>query len=345
MVLKAFFQWWARSLAELLPGQAAADGAPRHALLLDFAGPDGRSLGVTLRQRHGERAIGCYPMTDAGVAEMHVAMRGAGRLPAVALRLPAGTMLERQIALPLAAERDVAGALRYEMDRVTPFRPEDTFWSWDIAHRDRARGRLQLQLRLIPRAAVERALKVAAAAGIPVTLLEGRGADGHYHAIAITAPEWRPWQRHVLRAGTMACAGFAAAIVATPFIRQSLVRTDIEAQAAALQPRMREAQALRERLARDAASGDAVAATQAEFGDALKVLAAATDVLPDDTWLSDFVLKQRQITLRGQSANAARLIAVLSADAALRNPSFAAPVTRAAGGGPDLFTIAAEAAP
>jgi general secretion pathway protein L len=75
------------------------------------------------------------------------------------------------------------------------------------------------------------------------------------------------------------------------------------------------------------------------------VLHALTAVLPDNTFLTDLTLKQRQIALRGQSANAALLISALSAEPSLRNPSFAAPVTRAASGGSDLFAIAAEAAP
>jgi general secretion pathway protein L len=123
------------------------------------------------------------------------------------------------------------------------------------------------------------------------------------------------------------------------------MRAEVEARIAALQPRLREAEALQQRLDQAVASGSILAAAQAEFGDALAVLDALTAVLPDDTFLTDLTLKQRQVALRGQSANAARLIAALSAEPALRNPSFAAPVTRAAGGGPDLFAIAAEAAP
>jgi hypothetical protein len=54
--------------------------------------------------------------------------------------------------------------------------------------------------------------------------------------------------------------------------------------------------------------------------------------------------------LRGRSSDqrsggAARLIALLAADPAIRNPAFSAPVVRDEAGHADLFSIQAEIAP
>ena len=63
------------------------------------------------------------------------------------------------------------------------------------------------------------------------------------------------------------------------------------------------------------------------------------------------VLQGRSVTLNGRSAVAARLIPALAAHPALRNPAFAAPVTREGGqgrdrsGGGEGFTSRAGAAP
>jgi general secretion pathway protein L len=79
-------------------------------------------------------------------------------------------------------------------------------------------------------------------------------------------------------------------------------------------------------------------------GDVLQTVATVTRILPDDTFLTDFSLRERQMTLSGRSASAPRLITGLSADPAIRNTAFAAPVTRIEGATADLFSIKAEIA-
>ncbi|HYZ64615.1 MAG TPA: PilN domain-containing protein, partial [Acetobacteraceae bacterium] len=66
--------------------------------------------------------------------------------------------------------------------------------------------------------------------------------------------------------------------------------------------------------------------------------------LPDDTYLYELSLRDRVLTVSGQSAAAARLIPLLAADPAVRNPAFAAPVTRNETTGAESFSIRAEIA-
>ncbi len=77
----------------------------------------------------------------------------------------------------------------------------------------------------------------------------------------------------------------------------------------------------------------------------MQALAAVTDALPDDTWVTDLTLHQRQVTLAGQSHEAVRLIGRLSSETALRNPAFTAPVTCSETGRGDLFSVSAELQP
>jgi len=93
------------------------------------------------------------------------------------------------------------------------------------------------------------------------------------------------------------------------------------------------------------AGADVLTAERARIGDVLQVLAAVTDIVPDDSWLTELSLHQGKLGISGQSPAAARLIPALAADPAFRNPAFAAPVTRAPDGHADLFVIRAELAP
>ena len=84
---------------------------------------------------------------------------------------------------------------------------------------------------------------------------------------------------------------------------------------------------------------------RSERATSLQILATITRILPDDTFLTDFALRDRQMTLSGRSASAPRLITGLSSDPAIRNTAFAAPVTRIEGATMDIFSIKAEIAP
>jgi general secretion pathway protein L len=142
----------------------------------------------------------------------------------------------------------------------------------------------------------------------------------------------------------MALAGLALLVVAGPFLRQSLDLAGAEHRLDALAPRMHEVDALRRRIAGAGAGGDAVARENRRLGDMLEALAAVTEILPDDSYLTEFTMRERKMTLSGQSASAPRLISALSADPRIRKPGFTAPVTRADSGHNDVFSISAELA-
>jgi general secretion pathway protein L len=112
----------------------------------------------------------------------------------------------------------------------------------------------------------------------------------------------------------------------------------------ALAPRMREVDALRRRISGAGAGGDAVANEQRRLGDVLEALAAITELLPDDSYLTEFTMRERKMTLSGLSASAPRLISALSSDPRISNPAFTAPVTRAENGHSDVFSIRADLA-
>ena len=141
------------------------------------------------------------------------------------------------------------------------------------------------------------------------------------------------------------CAALALVAVGLPFVQQALAARRVEAQIKRLSPDVDKAQALRRKVASGAMGADVLANQRAATGNALAVLATVTDVLPDDTHLTELTLRGRVLTLTGQSAAAARLISALSAASILRDPTFIAPVTRNEMAKADQFSIRAGLAP
>jgi general secretion pathway protein L len=262
--------------------------------------------------------LGRFSLDAAALAGLPAALRRRPRR--VVLRPPPGTLLEREAVLPLAARHDPGGVLRYELDRLTPFAPEEVFWTWRQEGRDAARGTLRLRVSLLPKAALQAPIEALRRAGLQPAGLEAGGRRRRTRAIpvgeAAGAPSRRreAWRRRGLAAAGVACGGLAVAAVALPFVLQSFALAAADRHIEALRPRVAEAEALRRRMADAKGGQDAFAAERARVGDALRAIAALTEILPDDTWLTELTLRQRKLTMAGRSAGAARLIGLLSAD-------------------------------
>lgn len=344
-MLEEFAAWWLAQWRDLLPERLRGGSLDRAPVLL--AVPDRleapAAFTIALREAGREEVLG---VLAPGVTPASL-LGGRPRPPHVLLRVPAGQVLSRDVALPLAAERDPASVLAFEMDRLTPFGAAELRWGFAVARRDRAAGRLLLRLSLVPREAVEAALTALASLGLRADALEGADADGARRRIPLAADGGRTLRReHALAIGAWACVGALAVLaIAVPFLRQEWALAAASHRIAEFRPAVRQADAIRARIDSATAGSDVLAAATRDTGDALTTLSSLTAAMPDDTFLTDLSMAGRKVTINGQSAAAAKLIGVLSANPAWRNPVFAAPVTRLETTRTDLFSIRAELAP
>lgn len=303
-------------------------------------GARGPHMLMTLRRGGRENLLGQFSAAGEGLA---AAVRALRRLPRrVILQLGPDVLLERPVELPLAAERDIDRVIGFEMDRLTPFAADEVVWQAAVIRRDHAQKRLMLRLSLVPRRAIQPWLDVLARAGLAPGWLELPNADGSLSRIAV-ADHVTPRPSRVFRIAASLVAALFLAVIITPFVTQYFARNTTERAIAALQPQVKRVEALRRQ--QTDASGDVLAAERARIGNVIQVLATLTDILPDDAWLTEFTLHQGKLNIAGQSPAAARLIPALAAEPSLRNPAFAAPVTRAPDGRTDLFVIHADLAP
>jgi general secretion pathway protein L len=142
-----------------------------------------------------------------------------------------------------------------------------------------------------------------------------------------------------------AFAALAVIALLLPPVLQEIALYQTDAAIENLQPNVKQVETLRRAIAAGDAGRDVLTREVERTGDILHVLATVTSILPDDTYLTDFALRERHMTISGRSASAPRLIAALSADPDIRNTAFAAPVTRVEGATADAFSIKADAGP
>ncbi len=345
MILE-FLAWWLGQLADFLPQglrRSAFDAAD--ALVFTPIGSlaqGAEAVSVDLRRSGKETSLGHFGIGTTGLAELP---RAASR--ASVLRIGDSEILTKTVTLPLAAERELEQVLAFEMDRETPFKAEDLYWIHRVIAVDRPNGRLSVRLSLVPKSTLDPLLTKLEQAGIRPTRLEI--SDGPDQGLSL------PLEgngRHVAHASArllwpaaVCCAALALAAVVTPFVRQEIALSSLEREVAGGRSAAAEADNLHKEIDRLSGSAGFIDSEREKAGRPLVVLAAATRILPDDTYLTEMELRQRKLTLSGRSAGAARLIGALAADREFRNPGFSAPVTRLEALRTELFTINAEIAP
>ena len=349
-IIREFLSWWVQQLAELLPERLRRpDVALADALLVV---PDGSldadppSIELLLRKRGQISRLGHFALDGPGIKSAQRAAALAGGPLPIQLRLPPGLLLEKHLTLPLAAERELVRVVGYEMDRETPFAADEVYWDSTVEHRDRVNGRLKLRLSLVPKAPLLTMIGGLQHAGLAPTALDVALPQGEMRRIALARGARRSGMvgARALPAAAIACAVLALIAAATPFVRQAIEFGRVDSRIAALQPSVDEAEALRRRIEGNTAGSDVLTEQRTRLGDVLKVLAAATQILPDDTHLTDFTMRQRKVNLNGQSAAAPKLIEALSSDPTFQNPTFVAPVTHT-DMTKDVFSISTEAKP
>ncbi len=338
-MIQEFFVWWGEQLASLVPDTLRRSfSSVDQIIALNY---DEGASSIEAELRNGTRGglLGRFSLDERGLSTLAAAIDRVRPGTKVLLQLPAGTLLEKQLQVPLAAQRDLMQVMRYELDRETPFSADEVYWAVAILGKDRTLGQMTTCLTLAVKAEVDSILDALRGAGINLAAIidrpDGRRIPfgGKTGVRALIADPTRAG-RGPLIGGLVAVLAITAII--GPFVRQDIAVSRVEARIAALQADADSALALRRQnggLGTDA--GD----PQSSVGNPLLILAAVTDALPDDTYLSDFTLHHRDISLMGQSRDAAALIQRLSDNSVVRDPGFSAPVTRDPGTGVDNFSI------
>jgi len=338
--MRSFFSWWFSQLAGLLPDIVKrASNQPADAAILEI---DSAAISLLIRSR-GVTAFAAQSSADeAGMGELAQALTAMSQKPPhLVLRLPSGQVLEKHLSLPLAARRDLRNVLGFEIDRETPFAREEIYWSHVLRKQDTVRGRLDVELFIVPRSLADPFIELARRAGLdPISIEVETGGGGtalipfKVEKSAARFVRERPLVPLAASAGAIALIGIAA-----PFLYQEWAIASADATIASLEAQAREALALRQSADRLTQTSAFLKQHSARNGGALATLAAVTRALPDDSYLTALNLHGDRLTMSGLSPAAADLVGVFAHLPAFREPAFDSPVVESENGDLESFTI------
>jgi general secretion pathway protein L len=259
------------------------------------------------------------------------------------LRIPGEDVLRPSLKLPNARASALDGALRYELENLTPLDPGELYFDYAMTGRDRASNSVELALRIIRKDIVDEAAALCRSAGLSVAAIgfDGDARETKRGTFPLDRGAYlrRLWRRH----GNAALAGLAAVFIAL-LLLAAYARGSAEIDALNDQVADEGQQAARvERIAHEISTTRREFATLArEKHDPLvvAVIAELTRILPDGTWLTEIEIDGNKVRIQGNSSSASDLIGRFDSSGSFANAQFDSPVVQDSALHADHFSMA-----
>ena len=346
--LAAFFAWWLGELVGLLPRQLRTLGRrQRRRLVLSF---DPAGVALIEPDGSGERELGRVgPDAPAPAAGLGDALGQARRRTReVTIRLGADRGLRRTLDLPLAARGNLDQLLRFEMDRLTPFKAEQVCVAHRIASLDPAARKLQAEVHIAPREHVEQALELAHELGLRPARVELAMPGGDDQPPLDLLPHettQRTRSGHLTRVLALLALVLSAAAIAVPLHRQQTAADALEAEVEAARIEAQKSVALRERLDHLTTAARFLVEAKRDTPMVTEIVAELTRVIPDQAFVTQLYIDSGTVQLHGLAKAASDLIGQLEQSELFRAPRFRSPVTMDPGESLERFHIEVELQP
>ena len=346
MNLRAFLQWWLAHLAEWVPARLRHRVSERRDTFGIDLTRDAAKLHATIDGSH--YALD-EPLRFDNPEHQHTALRAfLADLPhrprQVEIRLAPGQYLRRDLELPLAAEATLSDAIGFQIDRLTPFSPDEVVYRCGVAERDPANKRLRAWLAVTPATAVNQVLAwFDGERPKPVS----SGKEGPVEGSPLVLRYDLKGNRGPSKAGLLLAVNLAL-LMAALTLHWRNGQTELQALENAVSEVRREAAEaadLADNIARLRTEAIAMRERRTQQPLLVEVLEDLTKRLADDTHLQRFEVREGQLRLYGISAAASDLIGQLEASPLLADVRFEASITRDASTGGERFSITARLTP
>lgn len=310
--LMRFLQWWGGELAGLVPAvlRRAIGLEDRELLILAQADE------LRLRRRRGGK------LEDLGGLD---ALPTDGDDARIVLQVPAERAFVKTVTLPSAAAENLSEVLAFEMDRQTPFRPDQVHFGYAVLSRNAAEKTLRVRLSVVPRSVVADVLERLRRRRLTPDAIEIVDGDRLIDAPGAVSGAMGIGRLNVFL--MVVCLLLLAAAIASPAVVHQYRIAGMEREIAVLKPRAEAALGRHGDAERQADGAVQAVAARAAAPFSTAVLEEVTRVLPDDTWLAQFNIVSGRVEIEGSAASAADLVPLLEGSPLFAAVSFRAPLT------------------
>ncbi|MBL7000616.1 MAG: PilN domain-containing protein [Gammaproteobacteria bacterium] len=342
------WHWWIEELAGILPQSIRAVTRPDlERLLLQ---PNGVELIASRGTHESVEEIGRYPLTEAALppALAKEVEQLAGRSREVILCLPADKILLKTLTLPLVTETNLREVLGFEMDRQTPFSLDQVYYDHLVSKRDSKANTITLKLLVTPRIYLDELLAKLSDIGfqphqVSIQLNNSSNQIQNINLLPQQARQNTRGSSHQLNLVlALVAVLLLAGTIALPLINKKQVINTLQTRVELATSKEKIVQRLREQVEQLSTGSDFLVKKKLLTPMALEIIDELTRILPDDSWIYNLTIKDKEIQIQGFSTAAASLIPLIESSERLQNPRFRSSVTTSQGSDSEKFHLSAE---
>ena len=348
--LNKFVRWWTHELAFLVPEKIKQLVYERQGFII--VSPKERHLELTYSFNGNSEVLATVERNEVGIAQYAALRASDERLDKAELILRLGRQdaVQKELDLPGAAKENLHQVVAYELDRYTPFKPEQVYFAVKPLESSDEFGQIRVLVVLTPREILDPLYEDIKALGMTPLFADYEGAPNaleNSHIYYDLLPE--QYRKKTAKTAQLIHAGLIGGVVllligvlvmpvwfeyrAVNFLNQRI--GEIEKDAHSIEAMQVEIDAMvdetRSLLDEKNATPSVVV-----------MLNALSSMIKDDTWLTYLQYSARNLQIQGESPAASSLIGTIEASELFSNVGFVSPVTQDKSSGLERFQITAN---
>ncbi len=309
-------------------------------------GLDGAQLQLHALDDSGSHPIGTLPLGDPALLEqLRLRLDESSASVPRWLLLDASQTLRPVLAVPATAEARLRDVMVHEIDRQTPFAPDQVSFEARVLARDAASRQLKVELVVLPITRLQAALARLGPLAEGLAGVDAVDAQGHRLGVNLLPTPGRTLRRNRARslnrwlAVVSVAALFAAMWLALGNRQAAFAQTD--ARVAATRVQAKQVRRLRNELKASVDASNFLARKRAGQPTMLELLSDLTARIPDSTYLEKVTFNEGSVVLIGQSQQASALVGLLQGSTLIRRPTLTGSVQTDPRTGKERFTLTA----
>ncbi len=345
--LPVFLRWWGGELTAVLPARLR-DWVRRGPDVVWLGAADGVATIRRVRTRATLTRIDFELPRDVQRAEFARACTSIDpddrRLVLV---VPASQVLHRRLTMPAAAAADPRRVVGYELDRQTPFKPEQVYYDVRVSADPAPTGHFALDLYVAPKSEIDPVLERFTAIGAHPDGVDVQNADGTLAGIDLLPPTRRPRRADTRRRTNWILAAICillAVLVLSQWLdnrRAALAK--MQDAVGTMRTKATRSEQLHAQLTGALAASKFLVKRKLEDPSTLAVLDDLTHRLPSTAWLDAMTLDDSGgLDIKGEAAKAAGLVDKLGSSKLLQEPKLQGVIQPDSATGKERFELVAH---
>jgi general secretion pathway protein L len=325
--VKEFLDWWTAELKSFVPpslrGSLARPGQVIELVVADGAARFSRRRGAQIEEL-ARIGLARNEEAEARRALSELRMHVRPKRSQIHLGIAPAQVLRRTIDLPVSVVENLREVLELELDRHTPFRPNEVYFDQRIAGFDDGGKRVLVELAVVPRRLADRALSIARALGFPPERVGIAGEEGiDFLRAESDADADGPAQG---KAARLWVGVGVVLLLLLPWVALKMTQDREESRVIEMRQRAAETDALRKEIATLLSRNRSLPLRKQSGPTLMSVLEELASILPDGTWVAELRLDGTKLSMIGYSRSASALVAVIEESNLFSDTEFASPV-------------------